>query len=70
MGIEESPALQIVSCPVNTSDDFQQMNKEGLQNYPRAVIQLINKKPDPNAQLADNLSEDAALLIKAGQRFT
>ena len=33
-----SPANQMVSCPVNAPDDFAQMNKEGLTNLPRAII--------------------------------
>ena len=37
-GTEENPAIQMVSCPINTTNDFQQMNKEGLTNYPRAII--------------------------------
>ena len=44
LGTPESPALQMISCPVNASEDFYEANKEGVSNYPRAIIQLINKK--------------------------
>ena len=44
LGTENCPAEQIISCPVFARDDFLMMNKEGFTNYPRAIIQLINKK--------------------------
>ena len=37
-GTPESPALQMISCPVNASEDFSAANKEGVSNYPRAII--------------------------------
>ena len=47
----------MVSCPVNAPDDFSAMNKEGLVNLPRAVIQLINKKEDM-PEMSSPMSED------------
>ena len=46
---ENNPAMQMITCPISATDDFQQMNKEGLTNYPRAIVQLINKKHDFDA---------------------
>lgn len=34
----------MISCPVNAANDFEIMNKEGNTNYPRCIIQLINRK--------------------------
>ena len=47
----QSPAMQMISCAVNATTDFGQMNKEGLANYPRCIIQLINKKQDVSQAL-------------------
>ena len=45
------------------------MNKEGLTNYPRAIIQLINKReimPVTNEPLSEGITQ----LLKDGMRFT
>lgn len=38
MSSPESPTFNMISCPVNASNDFQLMNKEGMTNYPRCII--------------------------------
>mmetsp|Transcript_14650 Transcript_14650/g.18421 ORF Transcript_14650/g.18421 Transcript_14650/m.18421 type:complete len:114 (+) Transcript_14650:261-602(+) len=53
------------------------MNKEGLANYPRALVQLINKKFDENvcpdqeqeSEDAQPLDEEVASILAQGRRF-
>ena len=40
-------ARQIISVPIYSSNDKYDIGVDSLSNYPRAVIQLINKN-DPN----------------------
>jgi len=67
-GSSESPALQIVSCPVFTRDDYLYVGKDQLSNLPRAIVQLINKKSDDNRSMVD-VSPEIAKLLQQAIRF-
>ena len=45
LGVGTKATRQVISCPIFTKTDHLFIHSNGgLQNYPRAVIQLINKK--------------------------
>jgi len=68
------PACQMITCPINAADDFITMSREGLTNYPRALIQLINRNHTPAPTKIgffheDRLNEDVVALLAQGKRF-
>ena len=69
----------MITCPISAENDFQQMNKEGLTNYPRAIVQLINKRCDEchkkeedenDEENKDAVDDEVQQLIKQSSRFT
>ena len=58
----------MITCPVNATDDFASMSKEGNSNYPRALIQLINRKYEMPEQ-AENISADILEHLKYANKF-
>jgi hypothetical protein len=67
-GIASSPALQIISVPIFCTQDSEDTpGPENLSNFPRCVVQLINKKPKGNFGYQES---KVAELLRKSNKFT
>jgi len=54
----QTPARELIACPIFASDDALQLGRDSLTSLPRAILILINKLPDPvMVQKVINLDE-------------
>lgn len=66
----QSHAKEVICCPVFANDDLSKAGKEEMAAYPRCVVMLINKMPDPQTmQKVRRLEEHAEELLKSNSKF-
>ena len=69
LGLPESPALQIISCPLNSHTDNELMSRGDQEaGFPRAILQLINRRSSFE-EYAQDLSADVKDLLKQSVVF-
>ena len=69
LGPPESPALQIISAPLNSHTDNELMSRGDQDSaYPRAIVQLINRRSSFE-NFASDLSPDVKDLLKLSVKF-
>ena len=69
LGPAESPALQIISAPIISHTDNELMSRGDQDSaYPRAIVQLINRRSS-FANFATDLSTDVKELLKQSVKF-